>query len=351
MQQHQRRISNDLERFVAAEIADVEVDSSINISNQGSEIDFADHHHNPIHLETVRVSEIIEDSNPVTLPNDVNALHPSGTKENIEEIAEIRQPLFDDGDNSIVSIRSAVQNFYKKYNPEKLNTIDNILQQYSGFEIQLVLHLIQKYNAADKSDLDIFAGSLSEKDLDEVAKHQIELLKIVCPNGNFSDSEVCNGGEKEDDKDCSPIKSQQSLEYLKGSINGHIGSAKQSLISSNIQDISSNFAGRFLTSWNTATTTSMPSSTTKPIPLYPPSILSPLSPMGYTKDEISTTGNSKVIQPSTILNEELSQISKLSVLQTEIQSIEASKIHLNSANRALKLQVEWNGSLDRVQFI
>ena len=44
MQQHQRRISNDLERFVAAEIADVEVDSSINISNQGSEIDFADHH-------------------------------------------------------------------------------------------------------------------------------------------------------------------------------------------------------------------------------------------------------------------------------------------------------------------
>ena len=271
----------------------------------------------------------------INLPSDDNMVsnfNISEAKEDTDRASVSRQPLLDDKIcYEDVGIRSSVQKFYRKYNPEKLNTIDNILLQYTGFEIQLVLHLIQKYSATDQSDLDIFAGSLSEKEFDEVAGHQKQLRNMLPLSNPGCDA------EKGDNKDSSPIKMQQNLESLKGSINGHIESAKQSLISSNIQDISNNFAGRFLTSWNTATTTSAPASSTKPTTSS--SILSPLSPMAYTKDEINASANTKDIQPSIVICEEQSQVSRLAIIQAEVQTLEASKTHLNNANRALKLQV------------
>ena len=325
-------MSDYVDEQTTVEVADKENDSSTTSFLRGCTDNDSLDGRISTQVETFKTNELPEVINLTFTDNKVNDLNISAAKEDTGRVSETRQDLLDNKElNEVAGIRCSVQNFYKKYNPEKLNTIDNILLQYIGFEIQLVLHLIQKYNATDQSDLDIFAGSLSEKEFDEVAGHQMQLRNVIPLINRGSD------GEKEDHKDSSPIKMQQNLESLKGSINGHIESAKQSLISSNIQDISNNFAGRFLTSWNTATTTSAATSSTKPNASA--SIPSPLSPMAYTKDEINTPANVKIIQPSIMVCEELSQASKLATTQAEVQSLEASKTHLNNANRALKLQV------------
>ena len=75
------------------------------------------------------------------------------------------------------SVRTAVEGFYLKYNPEKIDTIETILQHYVGFELELVLHLIEKYEAIDESDLQIFAGYVSDQELLDIASHQIKVKK------------------------------------------------------------------------------------------------------------------------------------------------------------------------------
>ena len=75
------------------------------------------------------------------------------------------------------SVRTAVEGFYLKYNPEKIDTIETILQHYIGFELELILHLIEKYEAIDESDLQIFAGYVSDQELLDIASHQIKVKK------------------------------------------------------------------------------------------------------------------------------------------------------------------------------
>lgn len=44
-----------------------------------------------------------------------------------------------------ITIRDVVQQFYFEYNPERVSTIDMILEKYVGNEIQLIKHLKEKY--------------------------------------------------------------------------------------------------------------------------------------------------------------------------------------------------------------
>ena len=223
-------------------------------------------------------------------------------------------------------IRLSVQNFYKKYNPEKLSTIDTILQQYKGFEIQLVVHLIQKYNAVDESDLDIFRESMSVKDLLEIAGHQAQLKKENVVNGTTNSAENNTDIDKDDIK--SPTKVQQLKELQKALMNGSIGTSKNSMISSNIQDMSSNFAGRFLNGWSSTTSGSMP---------ITPSTL----PAAFqtTKKDSSSAANLSAAPSSSSVADELLLSTRIKSLEAELLSLEASKTHLNGNIRSLKAQV------------
>lgn len=245
----------------------------------------------------------------------------------VDEVTDIlpatlsRPPLFDE---DVVNIRSAVQVFYSKYNPEKINTIDNILKQYQGFEIQLVLHLIQKYNAVDKSDLDIFIGSLEVNELQQLAEYQIQLKN--------DDSKDCVPDYAKDDfKDESSRidntnKKPQSLESLKGVI----GTAKQTLMTSNITDISNNLAGRFLNGWNSA-------ANTVGKPGQPSSTVSNSNSAEHLNNAAST---STPPTPSSLsVADELLLTTRINSMQAEIQSLEAAKSHLFGNIRVLKSQV------------
>ena len=93
------------------------------------------------------------------------------------------------------SVRTAVEGFYLKYNPEKIDTIETILQHYIGFELELVLHLIEKYEAIDESDLQIFAGYVSDQELLDIASHQIKVKKqalLARNEGNIASSSSVN---------------------------------------------------------------------------------------------------------------------------------------------------------------
>ena len=280
-------------------------------------------------IEKPEISQAVIDDDLCCDPFPESAAPPEG--------AITRPSLFDDGDDK-VCIRSAVRTFYNKYNPEKLNTIDNILKQYLGFEIQLVLHLVQKYNAVDKSDLDIFVGSLNEKDLQEIAAHQVQLRKQISLANPVDTDEAACDREKDDNKEDNGTlsKKPQSLESLKGVINGHIGTAKQSLISSNIQDISSNFAGRFLTSWNTATSGTAPLASSNKI--HNPSAPSSSSLLPNKKDESSNI-HMNTPTSSVSVADELLLVTRLNSLLAEVQTLEVGKTHLNGNIRILKSQV------------
>ena len=234
-----------------------------------------------------------------------------------------RPPLFEDVEE-VVNIRRAVQTFYSKYNPEKINTIDNILRQYRGYEIQLVLHLIQKYNAIEKSDLDIFLGSLEEKEIQQLSEYQLQLKKETSDDS-------ANVGSKEDTKDenSETPKKPQSLETLKGAI----GTAKQTLLTSNISDISNNIAGRFMNGWNSATSTSS---------AQQPSIKqnSGIVPSSTSAENLNNANPpTSPIPTSSSVADDLLLMTRISSMQAEINSLEASKSHLSANVRSLKSQV------------
>jgi hypothetical protein len=237
-----------------------------------------------------------------------------------------RPPLFDE---DVVNIRTAVQAFYSKYNPEKINTIDNILKQYQGFEIQLVLHLIQKYNAVEKSDLDIFIGSLEVNELQQLAEYQIQLKNDDSKDCalDFAKDELKEETSKADNTNKKP----QSLESLKGVI----GNAKQTLMTSNITDISNNIAGRFLNGWNSA-------ANTVGKPGQPNSSVSNSNSAEHLNNVAST---SSPATPSALsVADELLLTTRINSMQAEIQTLEAAKSHLFGNIRVLKSQVLFNDS-------
>jgi hypothetical protein len=91
----------------------------------------------------------------------------------------------------------------------------------------LILHLIEKYDAVEKSDLDLFSEAFNEIDLQEIAKHQIAVKKKY----NIT----------------SPPK-ESEISYVTEEINDE-------------KSISSNIGGRFLKNWTNATTSASPSTT------------------------------------------------------------------------------------------
>jgi hypothetical protein len=243
-----------------------------------------------------------------------------------------RPPLFDE---DVVNIRTSVQAFYSKYNPEKINTIDNILKQYQGFEIQLVLHLIQKYNAVEKSDLDIFIGSLEVNELQQLAEYQIQLksddFKDNAPD--FAKVDFKDESSRADNSNKKP----QSLESLKGVI----GNAKQTLMTSNITDISNNIAGRFLNGWNSAANTVG----------KPGQSNSSFSNPNSAEHLNNAASTSTTPTPSALsVADELLLTTRINSMQAEIQALEAAKSHLFGNIRVLKSQVLFNYLLLLVNF-
>ena len=228
-------------------------------------------------------------------------------------------------------IRIAIHSFYNKYNPEKVNTIDNILQQYLGFEIQLVQHLIQKYNAVEKSDLEIFRASLQPKQLQHLAEYQMHLKKEASGDTSLDNSKE---DSKEDPTNPETPTKSKSLESLKGVI----GNAKQTLMTSNISDISNNIAGRLLNGWNSAT-----SSTTPNIPTsknVPHSVLPGSNSNDNLNGNTATTPVPSSATPSnTSVADELLLMTRINSMQAEILSLEAAKSHLGGNVRVLKAQV------------
>lgn len=144
---------------------------------------------------------------------------------NEEENSEIiKAPLFHENEIEDSNFRKAVKTFYGTYNPEKLNTIDTILEQYEGYEIQLILHLIEKYNAVERCDLDLFSESFNEIDLLEIANHQISVKK---------------------NSDVSPTKESKILNAIED-------------VKDSKQNVKSNIGGRFLKGWNNASNIASP---------------------------------------------------------------------------------------------
>lgn len=54
------------------------------------------------------------------------------------------------------SIKDIVEDFYRKYNPEKISTIDSILEKYRDNEAQLLVHLKEKYSIDNYEPFDRF---------------------------------------------------------------------------------------------------------------------------------------------------------------------------------------------------
>ena len=272
-------------------------------TNNSKEMDFSD--------TTASKSAIVETSLPDAIDSGL--------------IADTRPPLFEDVEE-VVNIRKAVNTFYSKYNPEKINTIDNILRQYHGYEIQLVLHLIQKYNAVDKSDLDIFLGSLEEKEIQQLSEYQSQLKKETS-----DDSANVAGKEDAKDENSETPKKPQSLDTLKGAI----GTAKQTLMTSNISDISNNIAGRFMNGWNSATSTSTAQQTSA-------KQNSGAVPNSASAENLNSTNTpTSPVPTSSSVADDLLLMTRISSMQAEITSLEASKSHLSANVRSLKSQVSF----------
>lgn len=239
-------------------------------------------------------------------------------------------PSLNSVENKDLEIRNAMHSFYSKYNPEKVNTIDNILQQYLGFEIQLVQHLIQKYNAFEKSDLEIFQASLEPKQTQHLAEYQIHLKKEASGSGDVTVENSKEENKEDPTTPETPTKSK-SLESLKGVI----GTAKQSLMTSNISDISNNIAGRLLNGWNSATSSSSPN-----VPTNKNGHTHSTLPGSNSNENLNGNTASVPISSSTSsVADELLLMTRINSMQAEITSLEAAKSHLTGNIRVLKSQV------------
>lgn len=258
--------------------------------------------------------------------------HPAVVAEVEKAHSTSSQPLsLDSVQTKDNEIRIAIHSFYNKYNPEKVNTIDNILQQYLGFEIQLVQHLIQKYDAVEKSDLEIFRASLEPKQLQHLAEYQIHLKKEASGDITLDSSKEDN---KEDPANPETPTKSKSLESLKGVI----GNAKQTLMTSNISDISNNIAGRLLNGWNSATsstTPNIPTSKNVPHSVLPGANLND----NLNGNTVTTPIPSSATPSNTSVADELLLMTRINSMQAEILSLEAAKSHLSGNIRVLKSQV------------
>jgi hypothetical protein len=136
-----------------------------------------------------------EEINMITKPHSFDTDDENDIKEKESRI----KPLFHENKAEDCDFRKAVKVFYSIYNPEKINTIDTILEQYGGYELQLILHLIEKYEAVEKCDLDVFSECFNEIDLLQIAKHQIVIKKQsnICTPTKELRIEI---GETKDDK-------------------------------------------------------------------------------------------------------------------------------------------------------
>ena len=129
----------------------------------------------------------------------------------------IFQDTFDmeDHQNDVSFLHSAVTEFYKQHNPDKVNTIDNILEKYAGHEVELLVNLVEKYGVPEHP---LFAEYKRRK-----AHHSQQLNQ----------------------------EKAMATPTLIRSASQLIPSTPPSLatLTSGMQDISSNIAGRFLSGW------------------------------------------------------------------------------------------------------
>jgi hypothetical protein len=79
-------------------------------------------------------------------------------------------------------IKHALKEFYLKFNPEKVNTIDHILERYDGKEIELFSNLKEKYEITEYSMFD----EIIRKEADKITAEK-EMLFLMTPN---ADAEV-----------------------------------------------------------------------------------------------------------------------------------------------------------------
>ena len=106
------------------------------------------------------------------------------------DAASFGESVFDNDEEN--SLKSAIHSFYCKHNPEKLESIGTIINRYKGFEFELVLHLIKRYKATEKSDLDIFKSFLSDGQQLEITGEQIRIAKNKSAGNNSSIDDVAD---------------------------------------------------------------------------------------------------------------------------------------------------------------
>jgi hypothetical protein len=200
-------------------------------------------------------------------------------------------------------LRAAVECFYKKHNPEKLGTIDTILERYEGNETQLVLHLIEKYQATDIDDLQIFNGSLNAEALLEITARQIELSKQTTPTTAGAD-----------ESSASKTSGSSTLSSAMSGVSFLSGVASNWSLGTN---------GTVGTSSGTTTASATTSAAT---PMFLSSSTTPMRKMSAGATAISSSDE-------LLLNNRISQ------LQGEVNNLDIERTQLQGTIKSLKSQV------------
>ena len=207
-------------------------------------------------------------------------------------------------------LRAAVECFYKKHNPEKLGTIDTILERYEGNETQLVLHLIEKYQAIDIEDLQIFNGSLNAEALLEITARQIELSKQTTP----TTADVDDSNESKASGTSTLSSAMSGVSFLSGV------ASSWSLGTNSVGGASS----------GAATTSATTSATT---PLFLSSSATPQRKVSAGATALNTPGSTLSSSDELLLNNRISQ------LQGEVNNLDIERTQLQGTIKSLKTQV------------
>jgi hypothetical protein len=153
--------------------------------------------------------------------------------------------------SSYTNIRNVLHAFYLTYNPEKLSTIDLILEKYQDNEVQLVRHLKEKYLIDSFEPFDTFI------------EHHRNKYPLQSPGL------ASNISSKSDSSTPYQSSSQTARASMAASGNPNATGASpliQSISSINVSDItgiSNELASRFMTSWSTVTPSSPSSSSSQ----------------------------------------------------------------------------------------
>lgn len=122
-----------------------------------------------------------------------------------------------------VALRDALKEFYAIYNPDRIGSIDVILEKYRNEECQMLEHLMEKYSASEFKPF-----------LDYLNNHQNTI-------GNVTENKVTG----KETKDSSAVPENNA-----GTVASNPNSSSFS-----VQDLSSDIAQRFLSGWSKVSST------------------------------------------------------------------------------------------------